>query len=86
MSKILRESFEKTVSRLAKRFKSEIGTISLDIQENEDRIGRLPDDLKKQVKAFENMMAYKLNHLERKMVRIQERLGRLTDTSGSNSN
>ncbi len=77
MSKILRESFEKTVSRLAKRFKSEVTGIRLDIEENETRIEGLPEELKVQVAEFERMMAYKLNLLEKKMSRIDERLRRL---------
>ncbi len=77
MSKILRESFEKTVSRLAKRFKSEISGIRLEIEDNENRIGGLPEELKVQVAEFERMMAYKLNLLEKKMARIDDRLQRL---------
>lgn len=73
MSKILRESFEKTVSRLAKRFKSEISGIALDIADNEDRIAELPDALKGQVEAFENLMTYKFDHLDKKMSRLDER-------------
>ena len=76
MSRILRESFEKTVSRLAKRFKSEISAIRLDIEDNEARINSLPDELKAQVSEFERMMAYKLNHLDKKMARIDQRLRR----------
>jgi len=81
MSRILRESFEKTVSRLAKRFKNEITGITLDIEDNETRIEGLPDELEAQVKEFERMMAYKLSHLDKKMSRIDERLDRLDDHS-----
>ncbi len=80
MSKILRESFEKTVSRLAKRFKSEISGITLDIRDNEDRITGLPDDLKGQVAAFESLMAYKFDHLNKKISRLDERLSALRRT------
>ena len=78
MSKTLRESFEKTVSRLAKRFKSEISGIALDIDDNEDRIVGLPDTLKDQVEAFESLMAYKFDHLDKKMSRFDERFSALS--------
>lgn len=77
MSKTLRESFEKTVSRLARRFKSEISGIALDIEDNEDRIAALPDALKDQVEAFESLMAYKFDHLNKKMSRLDERFSAL---------
>ena len=83
MSRTLRESFEKTVSRLAKRFKSEISGIALDIEDNTTRIRELPAELKKQVEAFEDMMAYKLSHLDKKMSRMDERIRRLKSGDGA---
>jgi hypothetical protein len=77
MSKILQESFEKTVSRLAKRFKSEISGITLDIDDNQDRIAELPNVLKGQVAAFESLMAYKFGHLDKKISRFDERFSEL---------
>jgi len=77
MSKILQESFEKTVSRLAKRFKSEISGITLDIDDNQDRIAELPNVLKGQVTAFESLMAYKFDHLDKKISRFDERFKEL---------
>ena len=81
MSKTLRESFDKTVSRLAKRFKSEVSGIALDIDDNEDRIAELPNGLKGQVAAFENLMAYKFDHLDKKIARLDERLSALKHTA-----
>lgn len=77
MSKILRQSFEKTVSRLAKRLKGELSGIALDIADNETCIAKLPDELKGQVKVFENLMDYKFSHLNKKMSRLDERLREL---------
>ena len=80
MSKTLRESFDKTVSRLARRFKSEISGIALDIDDNEEHIRELPDRLKGQVAVFEDLMAYKFDHLERKIARLDERLSAVKRT------